>query len=112
MGVLGGGYGMHQKATYWGGRTQGGFGDITFDAPIVLDVKWEDRVETFTDLSGNEHQSRAIVYTDRDLDLGGYLLLGESVATDPTVVSGALEIQRSDEVPDLRGLNTEYRSFL
>ena len=112
MGVLGGGYGYNQKATYWANPVQGGFGGITFDAPIVLNVRWEDRTERFTDMAGQEQISRAVVYTDRDLDLGGYLVLDESVATDPTQVEGALYVQRSDEIPDLRGLNIEYRSFL
>lgn len=101
-----------QTATYWGAPTQSGFGGLTFAAPVTIKCRWEDTVESFTDLAGVEHRSKAIVYTFQDLDLGGYLLKGESVATDPTVVAEALMIQRSDEIPDLRGLNTLYRTFL
>lgn len=101
-----------QEATYWGSPTQGGFGGITFSAPRTIMVRWEDRVESFTTIEGTELRSKAIVYTMEHLDIGGYLLKGVSAGTDPTVISKALPIQRSDDVPDLRGLNTEYRTFL
>lgn len=102
----------NQKATYWANPVQGGFGGITFDAPVILDVRWEDKVEVFTNADGSEQRSRAVVFTHMDLDLGGYLMRGESVAADPITVSGAMEIQRSDEIPDLRHLHVTYRSFL
>lgn len=102
----------HQKATYWANPVQGGFGGITFDAPIILDVRWEDRVEEFVTVEGAEMRSKAVVHTQQETDLGGYLMLGETADTDPTAISGALKIQRSDQIPDLRGLNTSFRTFL
>lgn len=101
-----------QTATYWGSPTQGGFGNITYATPRVIKVRWEDRVETFTTIEGQELRSKAIVYAHEHLELGGYLIKGDSTGvSDPTTLR-ALEIQRSDDVPDLRGLNTEYRMFL
>lgn len=101
-----------QKATYWSSPTQGGFGNITFDAPRVIMVRWEDRIEEFVDLAGSEHKSKAIVYSLEDLEIGGYLMKGESEASDPTSVSGAHKIQRTDTITDLRGLHEEHRNFL
>lgn len=103
----------YQTATYWSSPVQGGFGGLTFADPIVLDVRWEERVESFTTIEGTEMRSKAVVHTMQSVDLGGYLALGdfEDVA-DPTTLTAALVIQRSDSVPDLRGLNESYRSFL
>ena len=101
-----------QKATYWGSPTQGGFGGITFAAPKEIMVRWEERVESFITVDGVEHKSKAIVHTMQDCDLGGYLAKGAHAGTNPTVIDGAYQIQRSDEIPDLRGLNTSYRNFL
>lgn len=102
-----------QQCTYWGSPTQGGFGDITFDAPTLLRCRWEESTETFTNQSGEDQVSRAIVWTYEKLEVGGYLIKGDQTAqTDPTQLNEALVIARSDEIPDLRGLNMERRSFL
>ncbi len=111
MAVLGA-FAYRDQATYWGSPRQGGFGGQTFDAPKSIMVRWEDRVESFTDLSGNEHRSKAVVYAQEHLDLDGYLLKGSSSALDPTVVSGAIQIQRTDRIPDLRGLYEEFKVYL
>ncbi len=76
--------------------------------------RWEDRVETFTTIEGTELRSKAVVHTMEHLDGGGYLAKGDLTASgnDPTEITGALEIQRSDDIPDLRGLNNAYRTFL
>ena len=39
-------------------------------------VRWENRQELFIDPSGNETLSKAVVYLDQEVDLGGYLYLG------------------------------------
>lgn len=100
-----------QKITYWTRASEDGFGNYTFSSPQLLWARWEDRVEIFTDLSGTERRSKAIVFTDQPLITYGYLFKGESNASDPTTVDAWI-IQRFDEVPDLRGLNVCYRAFL
>lgn len=103
----------NQTATYWGAPVQSGFGGISFGTAQLISCRWEDRVESFTDTVGNEVRSKAIVYVLGMYDIGGYLVRGNSVAiTDPTTLSNALEIQRCDSIPDLRGLNNEFRVFL
>lgn len=102
-----------QIATYWGSPSQGGFGDVTFAAPKVVKCKWEDRTEIFTDPGGTQRTSRAIVWTYDRLDDGGYLIQGNHTSvTDPTSLQDAMEIKRSDEIPDLRGLNYERKAYL
>lgn len=101
-----------QVTSYWANPVEGGFGDITYDGPTYLNTKWEDRIETFIDLSGVERRSKAIVFVQTPLEVGGYLYKGTSVASDPTTVANAWKIQRFDEIPDLRGLNVCYRAFV
>lgn len=102
-----------QICTYWGSPTQGGFGDITFGDPELLKCRWEESTETFTNAAGEDQTSRAIVWTYNKLEVGGYLAKGDSTTeADPTQVNTALVIARSDELPDLRGLNMERRAFL
>lgn len=102
-----------QIATYWGSPSQGGFGGTTFAAPILIKCKWEDRTEVFTDSTGSEKTSTAIVWTFDRLEDGGYLVRGDSsLVMDPTTLDDALEIKRSDEIPDLRGLHYERRAYL
>lgn len=102
-----------QIATYWGTPSQGGFGDVSFAAPKLIKCRWEDRTELFTDMTGVERTSRAIVWTFERLDDGGYLCHGDFVSVeDPTNLNAALEIKRSDEIPDLRGLNYERKAYL
>ena len=102
-----------QVATYWGAPVQSNFGGVSFAVPILVKCRWEDRNELFIDNAGNEARSNAIVWTFNRLEVGGYLFKGDSSAvSDPTTLDAALEIRRSDEIPDLRGLNMERRSYL
>lgn len=102
-----------QTATYWGSPTQSGFGGMTFANPVVVACRWEDSIEEFLDKDGVERHSKAIVWTFDRLEEGGYLARGShSTVTDPTTLKNAYEIMRSDEIPDLRGLNYERRSYL
>ncbi|MHA1809367.1 MAG: hypothetical protein ACTSYH_03540 [Candidatus Heimdallarchaeaceae archaeon] len=103
---------LGQTAVYWGSPTVNGWGTTTFDDPVEIDVRWEERQELFIDVDGNEVRSRAIVYAEQDVDLDGYLYLGDlddlgsAEEADPTQVSGAWSVRRFDKFPDFR--NTFY----
>lgn len=91
-----------QSATYWGAPAPTGFGGHTFASAVAISVRWEEKMDEFVDEQGQTKLSRAVVYAPIDLEVGGYLLLGSSGASDPTGVSGALPIQRYAKIPDLR----------
>lgn len=102
-----------QSATYWGAPVQSGYGGKSFGGPVIVKCRWEDRTEEFLDNSGQERISRAQVWTFDRLDDGGYLCKGDQTGVaDPTSLSNAYEIKRSDEIPDLRGLHYERKAFL
>ena len=69
-----------------------------------------EAIEEFLDAGGTKILSNAVVYVDRDVDVGGVLMLGELTdITDETNVKendGAWEIKRYDKLPNLK--NTEY----
>jgi len=103
---------LRQAATYWSPGTPDGFGGTSYGSPTPMKVRWEERGELFLDSAGQESVSHSIVYTRIDVEIGGYLFLGSSTATDPTGVSGALEIRMFRKIPSLRALKFERRATL
>jgi hypothetical protein len=102
-----------QVATYWGSPIPDEFGGAHFSSPKRVRCRWEERVEIFMGDDGEEHASRAIVWTYEKLEIGGYLALGEYLnVLSPLDLDAALRIARSDEIPDLRGLHYERKSYL
>lgn len=100
------------KATYWGSPSKDGWGSVTFSSPVILDVRWENIAERVLSYKGEEFVSRSVIWVKIDLELGGYLFLGESSAADPTSLNNAFEIRMIHEVPDFRGMFVERKVFL
>ena len=104
---------LNQIAVYWGNPTPGGYGGHTFDDPIEISVRWEDRQELFIDAEGKEVRSQAVVTIDRDLVLGGYLALmtlsdlSSAEEGDPQGISDAKEIRAMRKIPNIKA--TAYR---
>lgn len=106
---------MRQTATYWDLESDGydEFGDPLVNDPVLLTVRWENKTVLFIDTrTGDQAQSRAVVYSIDELEAGGYLLYGESVVTDPTALSTTDQIRRVDRVPDLRNSQILYKAYL
>jgi len=111
-----------QKAVYWALQSEDSGGDDFDDygqplvvAPVEIDCRWEDSTEEFIDADGVPQMSRAIVYVDRDVDVGGVLMLGTLADVDdvdnPKINDAAWEIKRFDNFPDLKAkefLKTAY----
>lgn len=93
---------MHQLATYWGPPEPDGLGDLTFPSPTSRLVRWEQKAEVVTDPQGREIVSSAVVYVDRPVELGGYMLLGDVTTADPRNTIAA-EVKQVGAVPNLRG---------
>lgn len=104
--------GLLQTATLWA-VTPNGYGGSTFSAPVPIQCRWEDRTEKFVGpIDRQERVSKSIVYTDRNLNVGDYLFLGESAAADPSLVIGASKVERFDKIPDLRTLLVLRKAYL
>jgi len=99
---------LKQKAVYWelSSVEFDNYGQPIPSTPIEIDVRWEDVSEEFLDANGTMQLSKAKVYVDRDVELGGVLMLGEldsSVDEDnPKENENAWEIRRFEKLPTLK----------
>ena len=101
-----------QLATYWGTPEADGLGGETFATPVHIYVRWEARTELTYDLKGEQFVSNARVYAQQNLDIGGYLYLGESAASSPQGIKTAFKIRNFNVTRSLDGLRTERRAML
>lgn len=101
---------MRQVATYWPPAGNDGSGLVSFGSPETIACRWQNKNDRVTSPSGEEFVSKAVVYTEKQLDLGGYLFLGESLAADPKSV-GHIIRQRGDS-PNLRNTQTLHKVWL
>jgi hypothetical protein len=98
--------------TYWSPSSEDNFGAVSFGAPITLRGRWEERSERVRKPNGDELESTAVVFVDRDLLTGGFLIEGDfTFQPDPHAV-GAKEIQALATVPDIRSVQRERRAYL
>lgn len=99
---------LNQTAVYWGTPVATGYGGYSYASPVEISVRWEDRQELFINIRGQEELSRAIVYAEQDVSIGGYMYLGEesdldSSHDDPEVIDGAFRIEAFYNVPGVDG---------
>lgn len=103
---------LKQKAVYWpllsndsGGVRFDAFGQPQYASPIEIECRWEDGNEEYLDDKGQRFISRAVVYVDRDLEVGGLLMLGEmysGMESNPKANQDVWEVKRFNKLPTLR----------
>lgn len=72
---------LKQTCVYWANPVEDGYGKQTFDDPVELACRWEDKQQIIGTITGNQiigfqNMSRAIVYLGQDVDVDGMLMLG------------------------------------
>ena len=103
---------LKQTAVYWANPTATGAGGRSFDAPVEVSVRWEQKQELFVNADGQETRSMAVVYSAQDMDLDGYLYLGtlndisSAEEADPMILAGAFIIRGFESVPNVKA--TQY----
>lgn len=111
-----------QTAVYWalgsadsGGKDFDAHGQPIYTDPVQIKCRWDDVSEEYIDAKGTKRISRSKVYVDRDVDVGGVLMLGVLTDVDPSKRpnenEGAEEIKRLDKMPNLKAkefLRTAY----
>lgn len=65
-----------QWCVYWEYTGQDRNGKDTYDDPIAIKVRWEDKAEQDFLPTGQEVMIKSTVYVDRTMPLGGVLWLG------------------------------------
>lgn len=104
-----------QKAVYWGTPVNTGSGYYTYDSPVEINVRWEDRQEKFTDQNGEEQLSRAVVFLSQDVDIQGQLSLMQLInlsSTERPEDNSGWEIKAFRKIPDFKGQNYERKVWL
>lgn len=106
-----------QTAVYWGNPVNNGYGGFTYDDPIEIQCRWEDKSEIFTLNGGAQMVSKSIVFTVVDLSDNGILYLGTLADLDsyqednPLTVINAYTIKREDKSPALRSTTQFLRKY-
>ena len=103
---------LRQKITYWSPGIPDGFGGIAYGLPLARLGRWEDKSVLFIDSDGQEVRSVAVVYLKEDVELEGYLFLGTSISSNPTLINRAFEIRAFSKIPNLQGTLFERMTIL
>lgn len=103
---------MNQDITYWKPTTADVFGKKSFEMPKLFKGRWEDRNEMVFDKTGQEVMCKTRIFVCEDVDLDGYIFLGECYEPDPLVTQGAFEIRQIAKMPDLRNMRTLTTVYL
>lgn len=108
-----------QKAVYWGNPVKNGYGGYTYDDPIEIDCRWEEKAQLLKmwDSKGDIFECIALVYVLQDVDREGYLFFGtlddldsaQEDAPETIEISGrkAYSIRQFEKLPAL-GSTTEF----
>lgn len=116
MGILDGM--LNQTAVYWGSPVKDKFGQLTFADPVEVDCRWEDVNDLYIGQDGKQHVSSAKVYLDQDVQLEGFLFLGEladldsSLLSDPRSYENTFQIKKWDKISDLSGVDFVRTAWL
>lgn len=111
-----------QTAVYWGNPQPDGFGGYTFDDPVEIPVRWEEKMQTITGTDGKEFIAATEVLVTDDYDLGGYLMLGNlsdldssgmtsSDVVNPLELSNTYEIKHRDKIPMIKSKDVFVRKL-
>lgn len=63
-----------QKCVYWGNPKSDGKGGYTFDDPIEIDCRWDDKQELKQGYDGNYYSSQAQVLVNIDIKRRSYFI--------------------------------------
>lgn len=104
---------MNQEATYWAATGEYQFGNAILDVPILISCRWQDQAVQFRSSAGETLVSSAVVYSDRELTVHGWIALGDHTTfTDPTSVPDAWIIRQTGSSPDLDAQEVLHKNWL
>ena len=106
-----------QRCIFWAITGFDQYGQPTYDEPVDIDCRWEDEIQEYIDKDGNQKLSKSVVYVDRNMEVGGVLLLGSLDDSgideeNPLINEGASEIMQFCKLPNLRNTETLRTAIL
>jgi len=99
-----------QNLTYWTRGANDAYGNPSWNNPIQVKCRWEDRNDKAVDFQGNEVITRSVVYVGVDMGIGTYLF--EGLSTDLTPPTDALELKGFSKIPSISGKVFERKAIL
>lgn len=94
-------------ATLWDNPVSDGRGWFTFDEPVLINCRWEDKQQEYTDDNGQIKMSSSMVNVGQDILSGCYLALGDytedSNYLDPADINEAKKVVSFEKIPDIKG---------
>lgn len=101
---------LKQEAIYWPPVSADNYGQPTFGSPVEIACRWEDVQKEILTPEGEEIISSTTVYVDRDVEIGGALLLGTLSSSvnegAPLENEGSRVIRQFDKLPTFKA--TEF----
>ena len=99
-----------QTAVYWGAPIDDGYGGYSYDSPVEIACRWENKIQSVQAFDGEIVISPIQVYVLQDVELKGLLYLGSLDDLDsdlsPTSVE-AYSIKMFQKIP-LLGSSSEF----
>ena len=109
---------LNQAVVYWSFKSKDGFGALTFNTAVEIKVRWQDVSKLFLDKTGKQSVSQSIIYTEQEIGLDDYLLLGTLASLtapqklDPFLVTNAYPVKGKDKSWDLCGSTFVIKVYL
>ena len=112
-----------QKAVYWSRGQADRHLIYSYEAPIEIKCRWEDRQEEFVTPEGTSKTSNAVVYVDRPMIPGDVLVYGAKISAhdnyrggksgaSPETYPKAYVIQAFSVIPNLKATESLYVAYL
>ena len=95
---------LNQICVHWAKTGVDEFGIPTYDDPVEIICRWEDKTEQFLGLKGENELSRAKVYSLREMRVGRMRCLGtiETIPEGEDIRTFASNIRSYKKIPDLQ----------
>jgi len=90
-----------QKCVYWAISGNDGKGGFTFDAPIEIDCRWDDKLELKEDYDGNRFSSQAQVLVKIDIARRSYLANYTLTALQAIATANGYDINDPRDFPNV-----------
>ena len=100
-----------ETAIYWAPDGLDGGLQPKVAEPVQIKCRWEQRAEQYFKEDGVEATSQAIVYTDRVVEVGGFLWLG-ILTKAPATPPPENRIERFENLPNLRATERLFTAYI
>ena len=105
---------IHQ-ATVWKNPVSDSYGGFTFDTPILINCRWQDKNQLYIDSNGREAVSKSIIWLNPDDNIGIGDMIASGVYTSTVVpydCSDAWSIKSIDRTSNIKGTQTVVTAYI